>query len=47
MGDDNKIHEYERVVVAGEGATAREIRVYGRGDRLILVSSPQPPASPH
>jgi hypothetical protein len=36
MGDDNKIHEYERVVVAGEGATAREIRVYGRGDRLIL-----------
>ena len=36
MGDDNKIHEYERVVVVGEGATAREIRVYGRGDRLIL-----------
>ena len=36
MGDDNKIHEYERVVVVGEGATAREIRVYGRGGRLIL-----------
>ena len=37
MGDDNRIHhEYERVVVSGEGATAREIRIYGTGDRLIL-----------
>jgi hypothetical protein len=32
MGDDNKIHHgYERVVVSGEGATAREIRIYGSG----------------
>jgi hypothetical protein len=32
MGDDSKIHhEYERVVVSGEGATAREIRIYGSG----------------
>ena len=36
MGDDNKIHEYERVVVSGEGATAREIRIHGRGDRVIF-----------
>jgi hypothetical protein len=37
MGDDHKVHhEYERVVVSGEGATAREIRIYGRGGRLIL-----------
>jgi hypothetical protein len=37
MGDDNKVHhEYERVVVRGEGATAREIRIYGSGGRLIL-----------
>ena len=37
MGDDNKIHhEYERVVVSGEGATAREIRIYGSGGRLIF-----------
>jgi hypothetical protein len=37
MGDDSRIrHEYERVVVSGEGATAREIRIYGSGDRLIL-----------
>jgi hypothetical protein len=37
MGDDNKIHhEYERVVVTGESATGREIRIYGSGDRLIL-----------
>jgi hypothetical protein len=37
MGDDNRIrHEYERVVVSGEGATAREIRVYGSGGGLIL-----------
>ncbi len=32
MGDDSRIHhEYERVVVIGEGATAREIRIYGSG----------------
>jgi hypothetical protein len=37
MGDDNRIHhEYERVVVSAEGATAREIRIYGSGGRLIL-----------
>ena len=37
MGDDNQIHhEYERVVVSGEGATAREIRIYGSGGRLIF-----------
>jgi hypothetical protein len=36
MGDDNKVHQYERVVVSGEGATAREIRIYGSGGRLIL-----------
>jgi hypothetical protein len=29
-------HQYERIVVSSEGATAREIRIYGRGDRLIL-----------
>jgi hypothetical protein len=35
MGDDDKVrHEYERVVVSGEGATAREIRIYGTGGRL-------------
>ena len=32
MGDDNRTHhEYERVVVSGEGATAREIHIYGSG----------------
>ena len=36
MGDDSSHHEYERVVVIGEGATAREIRIYGSGGRLIL-----------
>jgi hypothetical protein len=36
MGDDNRIHQYERVVVSGEGATAREISIYGSGGRLIL-----------
>jgi hypothetical protein len=37
MGDDNKVHHaYERVVVGGEGASAREIRIYGTGGRLIL-----------
>ncbi len=36
MGDDRNNHEYERVVVSGEGATAREIRIYGSGGRLIL-----------
>jgi hypothetical protein len=36
MGDDNKVHQYERVVVSGEGAAAREIRIYGSEGRLIL-----------
>ena len=37
MGDDNKVHhEYERVVVSREGTTAREIRIYGSGSRLIF-----------
>jgi hypothetical protein len=37
VSDDSEIHhEYERVVVTGEGASAREIRIYGSGDRLIL-----------
>jgi hypothetical protein len=36
MSDDKGIHEYERVVVNDEGATAREIRIYGSGGRLIL-----------
>ena len=37
MGDDNRSHhEYARVVVSDEGAAAREIRIYGSGDRLIL-----------
>jgi hypothetical protein len=36
MGDDNKVHQYEHVVVSGEGATAREIRIYGSEGRLIL-----------
>jgi hypothetical protein len=37
MGDDNKIHhEYERVLVSAEGATAREIRIYGSEGRLIF-----------
>ncbi len=37
MGDDNRTHhQYERVVVSGEGATAREIHIYGSGGRLIL-----------
>lgn len=36
MGDDNKVHQYERVVVSGEGGTAREIRIYGTGGRLML-----------
>jgi len=32
MSDDNEIHhECERVVVTGEGASAREIRIYGSG----------------
>ena len=31
MGDDTRIHEYERVVVTDEGAAAREIRIYGSG----------------
>jgi len=36
MGDDSKVHQYKRVVVSGEGAKAREIRIYGSGDQLIL-----------
>ncbi len=36
MSDDNRIHEYERVEVSGDGATAREIRIYGSGGRLIF-----------
>ena len=36
MGDDNKVHQYERVVVSGEGGAAREIRIYGSEGRLIL-----------
>jgi hypothetical protein len=36
MGDDSKVHQYERVVVSGEGAKAREIRIYGSEGRLIL-----------
>lgn len=37
MGEGNKSHqEYERVEVSGEGATAREIRIYGSGGDLIL-----------
>ena len=37
MADSGKVHhEYERVEVTSEGADAREIRVYGSGDALIL-----------
>ena len=37
MGDDHEVRqEYERVVVSGEGAAAREIRIYGSEGRLIL-----------
>jgi hypothetical protein len=36
MGDENRVRQYERVVVSREGATAREIRIYGSEDRLIL-----------
>jgi hypothetical protein len=37
MGDDNKIHhEYERVVVSAEGATAGGIRIYGSGAACSL-----------
>jgi len=37
MGDDNRLRqEYERVEVSGEGATAREIRIYGSRGGLIL-----------
>src|ERR1044071_8527889 len=35
MGDDSKVHAYERIVVTGEGAKAREIRIYGSEGRLI------------
>jgi len=36
MADDNRIHEYQRVVVSGEGPAAQEIHIYGSGGRLIL-----------
>jgi hypothetical protein len=37
MADDSRVrHEYERVVVNDEGATTREIRIYGSGNRLML-----------
>ena len=36
MGDDSKVHAYERIVVSGEGGKAREIRIYGSGSRLIF-----------
>ena len=36
MGDDNKVRQYERVVVSDEGGEAREIRIYGSEGRLIL-----------
>jgi hypothetical protein len=35
MADHSKIHQYERVVVSGEGAKAREIRIYGSEGQLI------------
>lgn len=37
MSDDGSNHHaYERVVISGAGATAREIRIYGSGGTLIL-----------
>ena len=36
MSDDDRTHAYERVVVTGEGATAREIRIHGSAGRLIF-----------
>jgi hypothetical protein len=36
LGDNDRTRQYERVVVSDEGATAREIRIYGSGGRLIL-----------
>ena len=37
MGEDNRIHpKYERIVVTGEGATAREICVYDFAGEVIL-----------
>ena len=36
MSDDSKVHAYERIVVTGEGAKAREIRIYGGEGRLIM-----------
>lgn len=36
MSDNHQTHQYERVVVSGEGAKAREIRIYGSEDRLIM-----------
>ena len=36
MSEDNRNHrEYERVVVSGEGAKAREIRIYGSEGLLM------------
>ena len=37
MDDDSRTHhQYERGVVSDEGATAREIRIYGSGGALIM-----------
>jgi hypothetical protein len=37
MSDNTRNHhEYERIVISGEGAAAREIRIYGSEGRLIL-----------
>ena len=37
MDDESRTHhQYERVVVSDEGATAREIRIYGSGGALIM-----------
>ena len=37
MGEHNRNHhEYERVVISGEGPTAQEIRIYGSRGELIM-----------
>jgi hypothetical protein len=37
MGEHNRNHhEYERVVISGEGPTAQEIRIYGSSGELIM-----------
>jgi hypothetical protein len=47
MGDDNKIHhKYERVVVSGEGATAREIRIFLRVLRVAAAGCLAPSLRP-